>query len=174
MTWCLSGEETVIDSQPLSLDQLGQRLPAVDEVVRTTRQVGDGRLVGVDAHVAVERGVHLAEVDRPINRFRRVLVRCTDDLAGAHPAARDKRAGDFGPVVPSALAVDLRRAAELAPGDVEIYRPRLAVIIGRSADFRDEFDRQRLSSDNPDVEIVTYDDILAFAKRRRLLIEGKL
>lgn len=57
---------------------------------------------------------------------------------------------------------------------MEIYRPRLSVIIGRSSDFRDEFDRQQLSGDNPDVELVTYDDLLAFAKRRRLLVEGAI
>jgi hypothetical protein len=53
---------------------------------------------------------------------------------------------------------------------MEVFRPRLAVIIGRSSDFVDAVDRQRLASDNADVE-VTYDEMLMYAKRRRLLLE---
>jgi hypothetical protein len=53
----------------------------------------------------------------------------------------------------------------------EIYEPRLAVVIGRSSDFVDNVDRQRLAADNPDVEVVTYDDLLKLAKQRRILIE---
>lgn len=45
----------------------------------------------------------------------------------------------------------------------EIYEPRLAVIVGRSSEFQDEFDRQRLAADNPDIEVVTYDDLLFHA-----------
>lgn len=56
---------------------------------------------------------------------------------------------------------------------MEIYRPQLAVIIGRSSEFFDEVDRARLSSDNPDIEVVTYDDIVTFASRRRLVITGE-
>lgn len=54
---------------------------------------------------------------------------------------------------------------------MEVYEPNLAAIIGRSTDFHDEFDRQRLSSSLSDVEIVTYDEIFTYAKRRRLLLE---
>ena len=54
---------------------------------------------------------------------------------------------------------------------MEIYEPKLIVVIGRSTDFEDEFDRQQLSADNPDIEVVTYDDILTYANRRRLIIE---
>lgn len=55
---------------------------------------------------------------------------------------------------------------------MEIYDPQLIVIIGRSSEFQDEFDRQSLSADISDVKIVTYDDILRYAKRRRLIIQG--
>lgn len=55
---------------------------------------------------------------------------------------------------------------------MEIYEPRLAVVIGRSAEFVDEVDRQRLSADNSDIEVVTFDDILEFARRRRIIISG--
>jgi len=54
---------------------------------------------------------------------------------------------------------------------MEIYRPRLGMVIGRSEYFQDEFDRQRLASQNPDVEIVTYDDILRHAQRRLALVK---
>lgn len=54
---------------------------------------------------------------------------------------------------------------------MEVFRPRLAVVIGRSADFVDAIDRQRLASDNPDIEVVTYDDMLRYAKRRSVLLE---
>ena len=53
------------------------------------------------------------------------------------------------------------------------YEPRLAVIIGHSSEFLDAVDRQRLRERNPDIEVVTYDDMLAFAKRRRILISSK-
>jgi len=56
---------------------------------------------------------------------------------------------------------------------MEIYEPDLVVIIGRASEFRDELDRQRLRSDNPDIEVVTYDDIVRYASRRRLIIAGE-
>jgi hypothetical protein len=54
---------------------------------------------------------------------------------------------------------------------MDVYEPQLAVIIGRSADFKYQIDRQRLASRERDIDIVTYSDILTFARRRRLLIE---
>ena len=53
---------------------------------------------------------------------------------------------------------------------MEIYRPRLMVIIGRASEFSDAFERQKLRDRNPDIEIVTYDDILSFAKDRMILV----
>jgi hypothetical protein len=53
---------------------------------------------------------------------------------------------------------------------MEIYEPHLAVIIGRTSEFRDEMDRQLLVSENKDIEVVTYDDILTHAERRKLII----
>lgn len=55
---------------------------------------------------------------------------------------------------------------------MQIYRPRLAVIIGRRDEFTSEFERQQLASDNSDIEVVTYDDVLEFAKRRLLLVQN--
>ncbi len=54
---------------------------------------------------------------------------------------------------------------------IEVYRPRIGVIIGRRSAFRSELERQRVAADNPDLEIVTYDDVLEFAKRRLLLVQ---
>lgn len=54
---------------------------------------------------------------------------------------------------------------------MEIYRPHIGVVIGRRSDFENEFERQQIASDNPQMEIVTYDDFLEYAKRRILLIK---
>ena len=54
-----------------------------------------------------------------------------------------------------------------------IYRPHLAVVIGRAAEFRDELDRAKLRSRTPDIDIVTYDDILEAARRRMLIMQTR-
>jgi hypothetical protein len=54
---------------------------------------------------------------------------------------------------------------------MEIYEPALTVIIGRASEFRDSLDRQKLKASLPYLELVTYDDIVKFAKRRRLQID---
>jgi hypothetical protein len=56
---------------------------------------------------------------------------------------------------------------------MEIFRPRLAVVIGRSADFRCAIDRQKLAARTSDIEVVTYDDMLAHARRRMVFIGGR-
>jgi len=53
---------------------------------------------------------------------------------------------------------------------MEIFRPHLAVVVGRSADFKCGIDRQRLAAQTDDIEVLTYDDIAAYAKRRLLPI----
>jgi hypothetical protein len=53
---------------------------------------------------------------------------------------------------------------------MEIYRPRIGVVIGRRSGFADEFEHQQIASDNSSIEVITYDDILEFAKRRISLI----
>ncbi len=57
---------------------------------------------------------------------------------------------------------------------IEIYRPHLGVVIGSSMEFRNAFDRQKLMATIHDVEIVTYDDIMASAQRRLALIRSGL
>ena len=54
---------------------------------------------------------------------------------------------------------------------MEVYRPRIGVVIGTNQDFRSTFDRQKLNSRYPDIEVVTYDDILENAQRRMFLIK---
>ncbi|MHC4621186.1 MAG: Shedu anti-phage system protein SduA domain-containing protein [Planctomycetota bacterium] len=55
---------------------------------------------------------------------------------------------------------------------MEVFRPSLAVVIGRSADFKCAIDRQKLAARTPDIEIVTYDDCVACAKRRLVTVRG--
>jgi len=40
---------------------------------------------------------------------------------------------------------------------MEIYSPRLAVVIGRSSEFSSDYERQKLSADEHDLNVVTYD-----------------
>lgn len=55
---------------------------------------------------------------------------------------------------------------------LEIFRPRLGVVIGSSAEFRDALDRQKLASRFPDVEVFTFDDLLRRAQQRVVLINS--
>ena len=71
----------------------------------------------VDAEVAIERGDHVLEVDRAIGGAFAQPVGRADDLAGLHAAAGQECAADLRPVVAAGTIVDLRRAAEFAPGD---------------------------------------------------------
>jgi len=56
---------------------------------------------------------------------------------------------------------------------MEIFRPRLAVVIGRSADFQCAIDRQKLAARTSDIDVVTYDDIVACARRRMVSIGSR-
>ena len=60
----------------------------------------------------------------------------------------------------------------MAKVKMEIFRPRLAVVVGSSAHFKSAIDRQKLASTTPDIEVVTYDDIVAYAKRRLAVIRS--
>jgi hypothetical protein len=55
---------------------------------------------------------------------------------------------------------------------MKIYRPQLGVVIGTSAEFRTAFDRQKLVSRYPNIEVMTYDDILTHAQRRLALVKS--
>lgn len=55
---------------------------------------------------------------------------------------------------------------------MDIYRPRLGVIIGSSQELQAGNVRQELASRSPDIEVVTYDDVLRHAERRLLLVKS--
>jgi hypothetical protein len=55
---------------------------------------------------------------------------------------------------------------------MEIYRPRLAMVIGSMDQFASAYQRQKLQSRYPDVEIATYEDIVRHARRRLSIIKG--
>lgn len=58
--------------------------------------------------------------------------------------------------------------------NMEIFRPRLAVVIGRSKDFKCAIDRQKLAARTPDIDVVTYDDIVDCARRRMVSIGSRV
>lgn len=62
-----------------------------------------------------------------------------------------------------------RRSLESKLG-MTVYAPRLGLVVGSSTAFKDEFDRQRLLSREPDLDLFTYDDLLNAAQRRLALI----
>lgn len=53
---------------------------------------------------------------------------------------------------------------------MEIFQPHLAVVIGRSSEFRPGVERQKLAAAEPQLEVATFDDIAAYANQRRLII----
>src|SRR5436309_3060539 len=70
---------------------------------------------GIDAEGVVERRDDLAHADRVLGGFGAGVVCRADHLAHLQPAAGDDGRHDRGPVVAPRVAVDLRRAPELAP-----------------------------------------------------------
>lgn len=54
---------------------------------------------------------------------------------------------------------------------MEVYKPHLVVIVGRSSEFRDALDRQHLTDYYRDLEIITYDDLLTSARRRTMFLK---
>ena len=48
-----------------------------------------------------------------------------------------------------------------------LYLPKIAVVIGRCTSFYDEYERRKVESRLPDIEVVTYDDIYAKALQCR-------
>jgi len=55
---------------------------------------------------------------------------------------------------------------------MEIFRPRMGVVIGTSQEFRTVVERQQIASRYPEIEVVTYDDIVRHAQRRLFLVKG--
>lgn len=103
-------------------------------------------------------------------------------LPSARTVTRSKNRDRFSALIGEARAQLLayrdwfedtrNREAVKAQFGLEVFRPRLGVIIGRAADFRSDIERQRLASQTPDLEIVTYDDIVRHAERRLALVKS--
>lgn len=53
---------------------------------------------------------------------------------------------------------------------LDVFEPRLAVVIGRSREFRTPFERRVVSRRASDIEVVTYDDIVNYAESRKTLV----
>lgn len=51
----------------------------------------------------------------------------------------------------------------------DIYLPKIAVLIGRSSYFSTPYERRKIESRVPDIEVITYDDIYERAKQCRTL-----
>ncbi len=76
--------------------------------MRPPGQVGDAGGARIEPQIAVQGGVHLLEMNRPVFGLLGVLGGRADDLAGLYAAAGLKGAADLRPVVPAAFLVDLR------------------------------------------------------------------
>lgn len=64
------------------------------------------------------------------------------------------------------------RESLVGPLGMEVYDPRMAVIIGRSSVFNPGIERQKVAARTPDVEVVTYDDLAEYARQRIMMIGG--
>lgn len=54
---------------------------------------------------------------------------------------------------------------------MQVYKPKLMVIIGRASDFSEGIERASLAHSVPDLEVVTYDDLLHHASNRRAMLQ---
>ena len=52
---------------------------------------------------------------------------------------------------------------------MEIYKPSLAVLVGRGSEFRDAFECQQLAADMPEIEVVTYDELVNWAAQHTII-----
>src|SRR6185295_2258070 len=97
------------------LNEFLDRIPVVQQVLRTAGRIGELRLQ-VDPQVPVQGRVDLVEVHGR-DRVGGLPVGRADHLAAADAAAGHERRGDAGPVIAARVVGDLRGAAELAPED---------------------------------------------------------
>jgi hypothetical protein len=150
---------------------LGDYLETADHVLRPRRAVLTHFRDCFGAFTAAE----IAELESLLNNPK-ARERAFQDFFERHPRER------FGGAIQEARAQLLKyrdwfrepanRNRLRGNVDMEIYEPQLAVVIGRSRDFRDAVDRQRLRANLPDVEVVTYDDLVPSQRGRLVSIEG--
>src|ERR1051325_4216644 len=101
----------------IRLQQFSNWFAVVEDVHRPPAAVRE-RHRGVDAHRAVERSEELRRRGAAIARVFAASAGGADRLTHAETAAGDHRAHERAPVIAAAhVAVDARRAAELAPDD---------------------------------------------------------
>src|SRR4051812_5163447 len=92
-------------SPNLESNQLRHRPPAIHQVLRTTREIINSRLGGVDAEELVERGEDLAEVHGALCGFTAKLIGLAYHLAGLEAAAGEQSIAHARPVIAAALLV---------------------------------------------------------------------
>ena len=51
----------------------------------------------------------------------------------------------------------------------DLYLPRISVVIGRTSSFADDYERRKIESRVPDIDVITYDDIWHRARQCRTL-----
>src|SRR6185503_5099019 len=87
----------------------------VHEILRASGKIVERDLVGVDAEIVIQRREDFTEVHGPFHGFAAQPIRGANDLADFHSTTEQRRAGNTRPMIPPAVLVDRRRAAELAP-----------------------------------------------------------
>src|SRR5262249_9024468 len=98
-------------------NQFRERIAAIDKIMRTAVQIDESCVAGVDAHVAVERGEHIAIMHRSILRVLPQPVRGSDHLSHPHAPTGEQAMRCLGPVVTAGILVDLGSAPKFAPHD---------------------------------------------------------
>ena len=129
-------------------DDLADRDPVFDQVLRSTSWVGDGRRAGIDAQVVVDRGDDFLHVNRAIECVLAESVGRSDGLTCSHAASGQQAATDSRPVIASGVRIDSRSTTEFAPhGDgcvvqhasvVEILNQRGDALIELAAMIADQ------------------------------------
>src|SRR4051812_24403732 len=94
-------------------DQLRHWPVLAHEILRTAGEISQLRGGDIDAQPLVERGEHLAEMDRPSVGQLSPAGRGADHLAAFQAAAGNYGAAHAGPVIASRIGVDFGGAAEL-------------------------------------------------------------
>src|SRR5262245_19388520 len=94
------------------LDQLRDRLPLVEQVLRPAAEIGKRR-AGVNAEDVVERRQHVLGTDAPVLRSLGPAIGLADNLTGLQTAAREQGIAGVHPVI-AARQGNLRRSAHLA------------------------------------------------------------
>jgi len=80
----------------------------IDEVLRSSAQIVQRQLAGVDPHVVIQRREDVAVVYRAVGGDFAQEVGRADDLAGCHAAAGQQATVGVGPMITARVAVNFR------------------------------------------------------------------